>query len=181
MFRDVDSYPPPPGDSDLASLPLVPNFNARGRGQRDSASRRADPGRGPAQRRKRRAQYRGALCRRCVSPGTQIAGRDPESGIANRRPPGLHPSLKGFAELLDARRLAIVQGVGYPNPDRSHFSSMDIWHTARRQAGSKQTGWLGRYLDEAVTQAGGDIAALHYGPEKQPWRWPPRDVHCGSR
>lgn len=58
---------------------------------------------------------------------------------------GLHPSLTGFAELLEAGHLAIVQGVGYPNPSQSHFRSMDIW-----QAGSTEPtlteGWLGRAL-----------------------------------
>src|SRR6516164_7296397 len=44
---------------------------------------------------------------------------------------GLHPSLDGFAKLLEQQRLAIVQSVGYPNPNRSHFDSMAIWHTAK--------------------------------------------------
>ena len=60
---------------------------------------------------------------------------------------GFHPSLRGFADLLDAGRLAVLQGVGYPNPDRSHFSSMDIWHSARREESRRNTGWLGRWLD----------------------------------
>src|ERR1700722_3822613 len=45
---------------------------------------------------------------------------------------GLHPSMEGFSKLLEDHRLGIVQGVGYPTPDRSHFSSMDIWQSARR-------------------------------------------------
>src|SRR3954454_15210697 len=44
---------------------------------------------------------------------------------------GLHPMLGPFSKLLEQGRLAIVQGVGYPNPNRSHFDSMAIWHTAR--------------------------------------------------
>src|SRR5258705_8000198 len=43
---------------------------------------------------------------------------------------GLNPSLKGLRKLYDAKQLAIVRGVGYPKPDRSHFRSMDIWQTA---------------------------------------------------
>src|SRR5262245_11073525 len=43
---------------------------------------------------------------------------------------GWHPSLSGFAEMQSAGKLCIVQGVGYPNPNRSHFESMDIWHSA---------------------------------------------------
>ena len=58
---------------------------------------------------------------------------------------GLHPNLEGFKALLDDGRLSIVQGVGYPNPNRSHFASMDIWHTARTDA--KGAGWIGRYVD----------------------------------
>src|SRR5437773_9441648 len=44
---------------------------------------------------------------------------------------GLHPAMTGAGKLLESGRLAIVQGVGYPNPKRSHFESMAIWHTAR--------------------------------------------------
>src|SRR5689334_1794960 len=44
---------------------------------------------------------------------------------------GLHPALGDFARLLEDGRLAIIQGVGYPNPSRSHFKSMAYWHTAR--------------------------------------------------
>jgi uncharacterized protein (DUF1501 family) len=58
---------------------------------------------------------------------------------------GLHPNLTGLKSLLDDGRLSIVQGVGYPNPNRSHFASMDIWHTARTDA--KGAGWIGRYVD----------------------------------
>src|SRR5436190_12772869 len=44
---------------------------------------------------------------------------------------GLHPSLGAFGKLLEKGQLAIVQEVGYPNPNRSHFESMKIWHSAR--------------------------------------------------
>jgi uncharacterized protein (DUF1501 family) len=61
---------------------------------------------------------------------------------------GLHPSLTGLGKLLEAGKLAIVQGVGYPNPNRSHFESMAIWHTARFEAEEHNgLGWLGRGLD----------------------------------
>src|SRR4051812_30648981 len=43
---------------------------------------------------------------------------------------GLHPALSGLRPLWEAGHLAVVQGVGYPNPDRSHFEAMDIWHSA---------------------------------------------------
>lgn len=81
----------------------------------------------------------------------------------------LHPAMKGLRELYEQRRVAIVQGVGYPNPNRSHFESMDIWHTARREPQRRPIGWLGRYLDAtATTRAGGDVPALHLGSERQP-------------
>lgn len=60
---------------------------------------------------------------------------------------GLHPALTGFKELYDDGSLGILNNVGYPNPDRSHFRSMDIWHTASNSNEYLTTGWLGRYLD----------------------------------
>lgn len=57
----------------------------------------------------------------------------------------LHPALAGLKSLHDDGLLSIVQGVGYPNPNRSHFLSMDIWHTAKEEGVG--TGWLGRYID----------------------------------
>ncbi len=60
---------------------------------------------------------------------------------------GLHPALTGFRKLYDEGHLAILNGVGYPNPDRSHFRSMDIWQTASESNQYIHTGWLGRYLD----------------------------------
>jgi uncharacterized protein (DUF1501 family) len=59
----------------------------------------------------------------------------------------LHPSLAGFKELFDGGSLGIMNSVGYPNPDRSHFRSMDIWQTASDSRNYVYTGWLGRYLD----------------------------------
>ncbi len=58
---------------------------------------------------------------------------------------GLHPSMTGLHTLFDAGLAALVQGVGYPNPNRSHFKSMDIWHTA--DTSGTGTGWIGRYVD----------------------------------
>ncbi len=60
---------------------------------------------------------------------------------------GLHPALTGFKALYDEGQLAILNNVGYPNPDRSHFRSMDIWQTASPASETWQTGWVGRYLD----------------------------------
>ncbi len=60
---------------------------------------------------------------------------------------GLHPALSGFKELYDDGSLGILSNVGYPNPDRSHFRSMDIWHTASNSNEYWNNGWVGRYLD----------------------------------
>jgi uncharacterized protein (DUF1501 family) len=66
---------------------------------------------------------------------------------------GLHPSLKGLSELYKAKKLAVLQGVGYPNPNRSHFKSMDIWHAADPTGRDMRYGWLGRALDEVERNA----------------------------
>src|SRR6266852_6697508 len=60
---------------------------------------------------------------------------------------GFHPALASFGTLLEAKQLAVVQSVGYPNPNRSHFESMAIWNTARRDAQRDTPGWLARSLD----------------------------------
>jgi uncharacterized protein (DUF1501 family) len=68
---------------------------------------------------------------------------------------GLHPSLKGLDKLLGAGRLCVVQGVGYPNPNRSHVVSMAIWQTARLGADERAAeGWLGRAFDAAGAGGG---------------------------
>ncbi|GAA2383422.1 hypothetical protein Cme02nite_70490 [Catellatospora methionotrophica] len=59
---------------------------------------------------------------------------------------GLNPALKGLHELFGNKKLAVVRGVGYPKPDRSHFRSMDIWQTANPDRPGN-TGWIGRWLD----------------------------------
>jgi uncharacterized protein (DUF1501 family) len=93
---------------------------------------------------------------------------------------GFHPSLRGFADLLESGRLGIVQGVGYPNPNRSHFEAMDIWHTCRRKEQPRPDGWIGRYLDSAQKSAGRDAPAIHLGTNKQPFALMARDVRVPS-
>ena len=60
---------------------------------------------------------------------------------------GLHPNLTSLKDMYDNGDLAIVQGVGYPNPNRSHFRSMDIWQSAQPDREQPTTGWVGRYFD----------------------------------
>jgi uncharacterized protein (DUF1501 family) len=81
---------------------------------------------------------------------------------------GLHPAMRPAADLLESGRLAIVQAVGYPNPDRSHFESMAVWQTARPGRPSRDLpGWLGRALD-AAGDARGEPAAIHVGTQNLP-------------
>ena len=79
---------------------------------------------------------------------------------------GLNPGLRPLERLLSQGQVAIVQGVGYPNPDRSHFESMDIWHSAdpKRQT---RSGWLGRGLGTAKF-AEGAIPGMHVGTQQLP-------------
>jgi uncharacterized protein (DUF1501 family) len=91
-----------------------------------------------------------------------------------------HSSLRGFADLLEAGRLAIIQGVGYPEPNRSHFESMDIWHTCQRKDESRTDGWLGRLLEQSAEAAGGDPMAMHLGYDKQPFSLMSRHVRVPS-
>jgi uncharacterized protein (DUF1501 family) len=71
----------------------------------------------------------------------------------------LNASMTGIKSLWDANKVAIVRGVGYPKPDRSHFSSMSIWQTGSPGA-HLNTGWLGRWLD---TQATDPMTAISLG------------------
>jgi uncharacterized protein (DUF1501 family) len=77
---------------------------------------------------------------------------------------GLHPSLGKLKGLYDDGMVAIVQGVGYPNPNRSHFRSMDIWHTARPES-MERSGWLGRYLDACQCGQDQPLPAVSVGDQ----------------
>lgn len=59
----------------------------------------------------------------------------------------VHPAMGSVAELFKEGKAAIVHGVGYPRPNRSHFRSMEIWHTGYPESNAVQYGWLGRFLD----------------------------------
>ena len=75
---------------------------------------------------------------------------------------GLNRSLMGLADLYNDGHLTIINSVGYPNPNRSHFRSMDIWQTASDEAQVLNTGWLGRYLDATCS---GQCAKPHTAVE----------------
>ena len=71
---------------------------------------------------------------------------------------GLHPALTAFADEFNNGSLAVLNSVGYPNPDRSHFRSMDIWHSGSASNEYLTTGWIGRYLD---AQCSGCVKPTH--------------------
>ncbi len=60
---------------------------------------------------------------------------------------GMHPNLAGLNAIYDQGQLAIVEGVGYPAPNRSHFRSTEIWHTGSDSNRTEKYGWIGRYFD----------------------------------
>lgn len=62
---------------------------------------------------------------------------------------GFHPSMKGIAELFQQKKVAVIQSVGYPKPNRSHFASMDIWQSASPDRSMKY-GWIGRHFDQQL-------------------------------
>lgn len=82
----------------------------------------------------------------------------------------LHPRLKGFKQLLDEGRLAILPGVGYPQPNYSHFTSMDIWHVAdeRGRCPAVPHGWIGRAIESAFADPPAPLLAVAVGAEKSP-------------
>lgn len=82
---------------------------------------------------------------------------------------GLHPQLDGLKEIYDEGQVRIIQGVGYPNPNRSHFRSMDIWHSARPEDEEfRGDGWIGRALDATEEQHAGRLPALAVGTDRLP-------------
>jgi uncharacterized protein (DUF1501 family) len=80
---------------------------------------------------------------------------------------GLNPGMRSFGQLLQQGQLAIVQGVGYPNPNRSHFESMDIWQSAEMGPRTTNTGWVARSASDLQDKRG-NIPVLQIGPEKLP-------------
>jgi uncharacterized protein (DUF1501 family) len=93
---------------------------------------------------------------------------------------GLHPAMGDDARLLESGRTAVVQGVGYPNPSRSHIRSMTIWHSVKvdlprfkddliADEDRAVYGWIGQALDGGRGPAEGSPAAVYVG--SGPPRW----------
>ncbi|MFT3782042.1 MAG: DUF1501 domain-containing protein [Nibricoccus sp.] len=81
---------------------------------------------------------------------------------------GLHPACTELRALYGDGKLGVIQNVGYPNPNRSHFRSTDIWETASDSDQLVSTGWLGRFLDNTCAGApaeSDDPAAVHLSSE----------------
>jgi uncharacterized protein (DUF1501 family) len=76
----------------------------------------------------------------------------------------LNPGMKAFKELYDEGKLAVINGCGYPEPNRSHFRSMEIWHTADPKT-YQPVGWLGHYIDHALRGTDSPMKAVNIGPE----------------
>ncbi len=79
---------------------------------------------------------------------------------------GLHPRMGEMKQLFDRKQLAVIQGVGYPNPDRSHFESMDIWQLADPRR-IESSGWLARTIPAMTTKEAG-VPGMYIGRERLP-------------
>lgn len=106
---------------------------------------------------------------------------------------GLHPSLRPIHEMIGDGLGSVIQGVGYPNPIRSHFASMDVWHTGDTLS-SKGHGWIGKAMDTAHGSTDTSLACISLGAEApqatqgklvkpvtfdkpEMFRWSGRDLH----
>ena len=84
---------------------------------------------------------------------------------------GFHPSMGPIKRLWDEGKVAIINGIGYPHPDRSHFRSMDIWHTAEPEKIGTE-GWLGRAIRELDPTGDNVLTGINFG------RGLPRALGC---
>ncbi len=75
---------------------------------------------------------------------------------------GLNPGMQPIKELYDQGKVAVVHGVGYPDPNRSHFRSMDIWHTAEPRHVADE-GWLGNSVRQMYPEGDNVVAAVNFG------------------
>ena len=84
---------------------------------------------------------------------------------------GFHPEMGAIKNLWDLGKVSIINGVGYPTPNRSHFRSMDIWHTAEAESIAPD-GWLGRTIREIDPDHKNVVTGVNFG------RGLPRSLHC---
>lgn len=76
---------------------------------------------------------------------------------------GFHPSLVGLRGVWEAGGLAIVEGAGYPTPNHSHFTSLDIWHTGQLSGRNSGDGWIGRLMAQMYPSDRSEPHAVHVG------------------
>ena len=86
----------------------------------------------------------------------------PEDVLAIDDKVGFHPSMTAMKELYDQGKMAVIQGIGYPNPIRSHFRSMDIWHTAEPTKVITD-GWLGLAIQDLDPSKENVLTAVNFG------------------
>lgn len=105
----------------------------------------------------------------------RYSGLRPEIGLAARdvlsldADTGLHPSLRSIADLWDRGELQIIEGVGYPNPNRSHFRSIEIWNAGQGAEAKTQQGWVSSAFALGMGDAdASDAAGLVLGGEMGP-------------
>jgi len=99
-----------------------------------------------------------------VRPTLQI---DPSSVLPLSNGLGLNPVMTSLKNVWDAGQLAVIEGVGYPNPTYSHFDSMAIWQTAAPK-GEFNDGWLGRYFSQSGAESNALFAGLDVGSALAP-------------
>ncbi len=81
---------------------------------------------------------------------------------------GFHPALEGLHKLFKNGQMTVLQGVGYPTPDRSHFRSTEIWDTAKSDVIDTRSGWIGRCADLWARQGHQKFMACSIGNQEQP-------------
>ena len=87
---------------------------------------------------------------------------DPERVLPINDAIGFNPNMAPMKELWDQGKVAIIQGVGYPNPVRSHFRSMDIWHTCEPDKVGTE-GWLGRAIRDIDPHKDNVLTGVNFG------------------
>ena len=87
---------------------------------------------------------------------------EPEEVLAIDNNVGFHPSMAPIKGLYDQGKVAVIQGIGYPNPIRSHFRSMDIWHTAAPEM-MGMDGWLGRAIGDMDPNKENVLTGVNFG------------------
>jgi uncharacterized protein (DUF1501 family) len=92
----------------------------------------------------------------------QVLKVEPEEVLAVDDYVGFHPAMAPIKDLYDQGKVAVLQGIGYPNPIRSHFRSMDIWHTAEPDK-MVTDGWLGRAVRDLDPNKENILTAVNFG------------------